>query len=132
MISVLNMEEIMDKPQKRKDYLGWTNWETWSCFSHLENNETIYKVLKAHTHRAKNEIILAENIKEVVSADIYETALTPREYKGRGYEELLTQDIVERFVEEVSWYEIAVSLWDSHREPKNDRRKVLEEIRGVR
>ncbi len=122
----------MDKPQKRKDYLGWTNWETWSCFSHLENNETIYKVLKAHTLRAKNEVILAENIKEVVSADIYETALTPREYKGRGYEELLTQDIVERFVEEVSWYEIAVSLWDNHREPKNDRRKVLEEIRGVR
>ena len=122
----------MDKPQKRKDYLGWTNWETWACFSHIENCETIYKVLKAHTHRAKNEIILAENIKEVVSADIYETALTPREYKGRGYEELLTQDIVERFVEEVSWYEIAVSLWDNHREPKNDRRKVLEEIRGVR
>ena len=122
----------MDKPKKRKDYLGWTNWETWVCISHLENNETIYKVLKAHTLRAKNEVILAENIKEVVSADIYETALTPREYKGRGYEVLLTQDIVERFVEEVSWFEIAVSLWDSHREPKNDRRKVLEEIRGVR
>ena len=122
----------MDKPQKRKDYLGWTNWETWNCFTHLENNETIYKVLKAHTLRAKNEIILAENIKEVVSADIYETALTPREYKGRGYEVLLTQDIVEHYVDNVSWYEIAVSLWDSHREPKNDRRKVIEEIRGVR
>ena len=54
----------MDKPQKRKDYLGWTNWETWSCFSHLENNETIYKVLKAHTLRAKNEIILYQSSSE--------------------------------------------------------------------
>ncbi len=74
---------------KSNNYLGWTNWETWNCFTHLENNETIYKVLKAHTLRAKNEIILAENIKEVVS------------------------------------------LWDSHREPKNDRRKAIEEVRGV-
>ena len=113
----------MDKPQKRKDYLGWTNWETWACFSHLENNEQIYKVLKAHTLRAKNEVILSENIKEVVSADIYETALTPREYKGRGYEVLLTQDIVERFVENVSWYEIAVSLWDSHKGKKTQEAK---------
>ena len=102
------------------------------CAHKFSNNETIYKVLKAHTLRAKNEIILAENIKEVVSADIYETALTPREYKGRGYEVLLTQDIVEHYVDNVSWYEIAVSLWDSHREPKNDRRKAIEEVRGVR
>ena len=109
--------------RKAQSYLGWANWETWACFSHLENNATIYKVLKAHTLRAKNEIILAENIKEVVSADIYETALTPREYKGRGYEVLLTQDIVERFVEEVSWFEIAVSLWDSHKGKKTQEAK---------
>ena len=114
----------MDKSEKSNNgYNGYANWETWVTVSHLENNETIYKVLKAHTLRAKNEVILAENIKEVVSADIYETALTPREYKGRGYEVLLTQDIVERFVEEVSWFEIAVSLWDSHKGKKTQEAK---------
>ena len=117
--------ESSDNIAKRKaqSYLGWANWETWACFSHLENNETIYNVLKAHTHRAKNEVILSENIKEVVSADIYETALTPREYKGRGYEELLTQEIVERFVQNVSWLEIAFSLWDSHKGKKTQEAK---------
>ena len=100
---------------KKGAYLGWCNWETWVTVSHLENTETIYNVLVAHTHRAKNEVILAENIKEVVKADIYETTLTPREYKGRGYEELLTQEIVERFVETVSWIEIACNFWDNYR-----------------
>jgi len=118
------MEEIMDK-SKKGEYLGWTNWETWACVSHLENNETIYLVLKQHTLRAKNEVILAENIKEVVKADIYETTLTPREYKGRGYEELLTQEIVERFVQNVSWFEIACNFWDNHRVANKVEKEAL-------
>ena len=62
--------------------------------------------------KPKTEVELADTIKEVVKADIYETTLTPREYKGRGYEELLTQDILEHFVENVSWFQIACNLWD--------------------
>jgi len=103
----------MDKPKKSNNgYNGYANWETWVTVSHLENNETIHNVLKAHTLRAKTEVELADTIKEVVKADIYETTLTPREYKGRGYEELLTQDILEHFVENVSWFQIACNLWD--------------------
>ena len=43
-------------------YNGYANWETWVTVSHLENNETIHNVLKAHTLRAKNEVELADTV----------------------------------------------------------------------
>ena len=103
----------MDKSEKSNNgYNGYANWETWVTVSHLENNETIYKVLKACTLRAKNEVILAENIKEVVKDDLYKTAFNTDYEHSRGYEKLLTQEILEHFVENVSWFQIACNLWD--------------------
>ena len=104
----------MTKTKKGK-YLGWSNWETWDCVAHLENTESIYKIITKATMEAKTEVELADKIKAIVKDDLYKTAFNTDYKHSRGYEKLLLQDILERFSELVSWFEIACNFWDNYR-----------------
>ena len=103
----------MDKSEKSNNgYNGYANWETWVTVSHLENTESIYKIITKATMKAKTEVELADKIKAIVKDDLYKTAFNTDYKHSRGYEKLLLQDIVEHFVENVSWFQIACNFWD--------------------
>jgi len=98
----------------RKEYNGWTNYETWVTKLWLDNDENSYRYWACEATRAKDTAILAKQLERE-----HEDAI-PENMTSGLYADLLTSAL-----SEVNWEEIAEVLIEENHEPEEQEQNTV-------
>jgi len=91
-----------------RTYNGWTNYETWLINLHIGNDQSSEYEARQLTRRSKDRADLADALK-----DWLEEILIPDNY-DQTFAKLLTVDMINGFLCDVNWREIANHYADDY------------------
>jgi hypothetical protein len=97
---------------ERKNYNGWTNYETWNCKLWMDNDEGSYGYFRELTEdiaKREDKEDRAEKLAKALENHFDEAA-----EEWMSDQASFFADILNAALGEVNWYEIAESLLDEH------------------
>lgn len=91
-------------------YNGWTNWETWNCnlhFNDFYHDEEAIKI-GIESHGLTDELDIIRYISTFIKDEVEEVLLD----EIKSTESSLIRDILNAFLQEVNFSEIAKAMYD--------------------